>query len=176
MSGLDARARMATVPSIHIVYASTSGHTEYVVGVAVDALRKGLTSAEIEVQRVEKVVAEDLLRGDILVLASSTWNTGGSEGQLNPHMHELLRVRAKDIDLQGKKVLCIGLGDSRYHFTARALTLLEEYVTAHGGTLIPQSLKIVNEPYGQEDAICDWAAAVADRIENEKLKIENSPS
>lgn len=144
------------MPSLHIVYASTSGHTEYVVGVAVDALKTKRADVQVEVQRVERVQAEDLLRGDVLVLASSTWNTGGQEGQLNPHMHELLRVRAKDVDLQNKPVFCIGLGDARYHFTARALALLEEYVKAHNGQLLAPSLKIVNEPYGQEASVEHW--------------------
>jgi len=34
----------------------------------------------------EKTQPQDLLSGDVLLLASSTWNTGGIEGQLNPHM------------------------------------------------------------------------------------------
>lgn len=151
---------MTSVPSIHIVYASTSGHTEYVVGVAADALKQSLTSAQIEVQPAEKVLPEDLLRGDVLILASGSWNTGGQEGQLNPHMHALLRDRAKAVDLAGKKVLCIGLGDSRYHFLLGALTYLEEFVASHGGTLAGPSLKIINEPYGQEEAMEAWARQI----------------
>jgi flavodoxin I len=152
------------VPSLQIIYASTSGHTEYAVGCVVDALREKAPEMAVEVRRVELVQAEDLARGDVLVLASSTWNTGGSEGQLNPHMHELLRVRAKDVDLGKKPVFCLGLGDARYHFTARALTLLEEFVTTHNGTLLSPSLKIVNEPYGQEDLIVKWTEALSQSL------------
>lgn len=151
---------MRSVPSLHLIYASTSGHTEYVVGVVVDVLKKEKPDLAVEVQQAEKVTADDVLRGDVLLLASGSWNTGGSEGQLNPHMHELLRARAKDIDLKGKSVLCIGLGDARYHFTARALTLLEEYVTSHGGKLLSPSLKVINEPYGQEETIEQWAKQI----------------
>ena len=45
---------------------------------------------------------------------------GGMEGQLQPHMHEFLLKRAKDVDLKGKNVAVIALGDERYYYTARA--------------------------------------------------------
>ncbi len=159
-----ARWYHASVPSLHVIYASTSGHTEYVVGLVADVLKAKAPDVTVEVQRVELVQPEDFARGDVLVLASSTWNTGGQEGQLNPHMHELLRVRAKDTDLGGKKVWCVGLGDSRYHFTVRALEHLETYVKTHNGSLQSPSLKIVNEPYGQEKTVEEWAAQLASTL------------
>jgi flavodoxin I len=140
------------VTSLHIIYASTSGHTEFVV----DTLMTSLKDVTIERQRAELTQADDLLRGDILVLASSTWNTGGPEGQLNPHMFALLTVRAAAIDLKGKKVAVIGLGDDRYHFTCAAADLLEEYVTSHGGELIQPTLRIINEPYDQTKKVEEW--------------------
>ena len=146
--------------SLHIVYASTSGHTEYVIGEVVSllgVLRQAQHDIEVEVQRAEQTRAEDLLRGDVLLLACGTWNTGGVEGQLNPHMHAFLRERAKDIDLKGKQVAVIGLGDDRYHFTCRAADHLEEFVRTHHGILIEPTLRIINEPYGQEKIIKDWA-------------------
>ena len=45
----------------------------------------------------EKTQPQDLLSGDILLLASATWNTGGIEGQLNPHMSVLLHDKAKTL-------------------------------------------------------------------------------
>lgn len=144
------------MPSLHIIYASTSGHTEYVVGQVVQELKASSPQLWVETQRAELVKPEDLLKGDTLVLASSTWNTGSIEGQLNPHMHVLLKDRAKDIDLQGKKTALIGLGDDRYHFTVGALTHLEEFVRTHNGQLVEPALRIVNEPYGQEDTVKDW--------------------
>jgi flavodoxin I len=134
------------VQTLHIIYASTSGHTEYVVDQAVSAL-KGM---DIEKQRAEQAVPEDLLRGDVLLLASGSWNTGGIEGQMNPYMHILLKEKATDIDLHGKKVLLIALGDDRYRYTAGALAHLKEFVTMHNGQVIEPALTIVNEPYGQE--------------------------
>jgi flavodoxin len=142
------------VPSLQIVYASTSGHTEYVVGVLGEALKEAATVAAT---RVERATADTLLAGDVLLLASGTWNTGGVEGQLNPHMHAFLHGAAKDLDLHGKTVAIVALGDERYRYTANAGKHLAEYVVAHGGALLGEPLKIVNEPYGQEDTVKAWA-------------------
>jgi len=143
------------MPSLHAIYASTSGHTEYVVSVLLSYLRKdGLKDSEI--QRVEQAGIEDLSRGDILLLASGTWNTGGIEGQLNPHMHDFLGKRAAKVDLHGRKLALIGLGDARYRYTCRAAAHLEAFVESHGGKLVLPTLRIVNEPYGQEAKIQKW--------------------
>ncbi len=136
--------------SLHIIYASTSGHTEYVI----DQVVKHLSGA-VKV-RAELAQPEDFLKGDVLLLATGTWNTGGIEGQLNPHMDELLRKRATAIDLGGKKVLLIALGDDRYRYTANAMTHLIEFVKMHNGVVMEPTLKIVNEPYGQEKKIEEW--------------------
>lgn len=142
--------------SIHIIYASTSGHTEYVI----DQVIASLSGVDIQKQRAEQAQSEDLLKGDILLLASGSWNTGGEEGQLNPHMYYLLKKRAADIDLGGKKVLLIGLGDERYRYLVGAMTHLEEFVKTHNGVIIEPVLKIVNEPYGQEPKVVQWIESI----------------
>ncbi len=146
--------------SLQIIYASTSGHTEYVVDQAIAAL-KGVA---VEKLRAEQTQAADLLKGDVLLLASGSWNTGGVEGQLNPHMHELLKKRAADLDLSGKKVLLIGLGDDRYRYTVGCMQHLVEFVASHNGVVIEPTLKIVNEPYGQEKKIEEWTAAISKNL------------
>jgi flavodoxin I len=146
----------STQPRIlHIVFASTSGHTAYVVDALIDSL-KSTPGWEIEETVAEKAQPQDLLSGDVLLLASATWNTGGTEGQLNPHMWALLEDKAKTLDLAGKPCACIGLGDHRYFYTARAADHLQHYIDAHHGRLIVPTLKIINEPYGQEEAVRDW--------------------
>ena len=108
----------------------------------------------------EQAKSEDLLLGDLLILASGTWNTGGVEGQMNPHMHDFLLTKAKDIDLKGKKVMLIALGDHRYFYTCRSGEHMRKFVMTHGGTVIEPSLLIVNEPYGQEEKIEKWSTKV----------------
>jgi flavodoxin I len=148
--------------SLHIVFASTSGHTEYVVEALIDSLGSNTPGWEIEQTMAEKAQPQDLLNGDVLLLASATWNTGGIEGQLNPHMWVLLQDKAKTLDLAGKPCACIGLGDHRYFYTARAADHLQHYVNAHHGRLIVPTLKIIDEPYGQEEAIRVWSKRLVD--------------
>jgi flavodoxin I len=148
--------------SLHIVFASTSGHTEYVVEALIDSLKSNTADWEIEETMAEKAQPQDLLSGDVLLLASGSWNTGSIEGQLNPYMWVLLHDKAKTLDLAGKPCACIGLGDHRYFYTARAADHLEHYVEAHDGRLIVPTLKIVDEPYGQEEAVRVWGKRLVD--------------
>jgi flavodoxin I len=71
---------MIQPPSLDIVFASTSGHTEYVTEALIDCLHSVAPGWQIVQTVAEKARPEDLLRGDIVLLASSTWNTGGVEG------------------------------------------------------------------------------------------------
>ena len=148
--------------SFHIVFASTSGHTAYVVEALIDSLRGITPGWEIEQTKAEKAQPQDLLNGDVLLLASATWNTGGIEGQFNPHMGVLLHDKAKTLDLAGKPCACIGLGDHRYFYTARAADHLQHYVKAHHGRLIVPALKVIDEPYGQEEAVRAWGKQLVD--------------
>jgi flavodoxin I len=146
--------------SLCIIFATTSGHTEFVV----DTLARSgeLSDWEIERTLAEKASQQDMLRGAVLLLASSTWNTGGLEGQLNSHMSVLLQSKANALDLAGKPTACIGLGDHRYYYTARAADLLQGYVESHHGRLVLPALRIIDEPYGQEKAILNWGKQLAD--------------
>jgi hypothetical protein len=58
----------------------------------------------------EKAEPQDLLSGDVLLLASGSWNTGGIDGQLNPHMWALLQDKAKMLDLAANRVRASGSG------------------------------------------------------------------
>jgi flavodoxin I len=148
--------------SLHIVFASTSGHTKYVVDALIDSLRNTAPGLKIEETIAEKAQPRDLLSGDVLLLASATWNTGSIEGQLNPHMWLLLNDKAKSLDLAGKSCACIGLGDNRYFYTARAVDHLQDYVQAHHGRLIVPTLRIIDEPYGQERTVKVWGKQLVD--------------
>lgn len=148
--------------SIHTIYASTSGHTEYVVDDAMNHFM--LDGFTVTKQRAEQASADDLLKGDILVLASGSWNTGGAEGQMNPYLDELLKKKAASIDLTEKKVLLIGLGDDRYRYTVGCLRYMIEFVQTHNGVVVEPVLKIVNEPYGQEEKVKDWVTEIGKQL------------
>ncbi|MBM3227560.1 flavodoxin family protein [Candidatus Peribacteria bacterium] len=144
--------------TIQIIYASTSGHTEYVVRVLEEFLRGQNVGCTL--QRAEATKPEELLREDLLILASGTWNTGGIEGQMNPHMHDLLQDRAKGVNLAGKPVAIVALGDDRYFYTCRAGEHMRRFVLDHGGKILGDALLIVNEPYGQEERVKKWGGKI----------------
>jgi flavodoxin I len=148
--------------SLYIIFATTSGHTEFVV----DTLARSVELSDWKLEQIpaEKASQQDMLQGAALLLASSTWNAGGGEGQLNPHMSALLQSRAKNLDLAAKPSACIGLGDHRYYYTARAADLLQEFIESHHGRLLLPTLRIVDEPYGQELAISNWGKQLSDAL------------
>ena len=151
---------LPTVPSIRIVYATTSGHTEYVVKEIQQYAQAKWPQLSMELKRAETAASEDLSNVDLLILATSSWNTGNVEGQLNPHMFHFLMDIAKDVKLNGQKVAAIGLGDERYFYTCKAADHLEDYIKTHGGTLLQPTLRIINEPYGQEEKFHEWADTI----------------
>lgn len=148
--------------SVHCVFASGSGHTEYVVQVLQAYLKE--KGVELTTQRAETATPEDFARGDVLLLGSGTWNTGGVEGQLHPHMYTLLNQTAKDADLAGKRATCIALGDERYYYTARSGEHQRKYIMDHGGEWCCDALTIINEPYGQEERVQKWAEKLLTRL------------
>ena len=156
------------MPSIHFIYASTSGHTEYVIAVVAQYLHDHAPHINVEVQRAELAHAEDLLRGDMIILGSGTWNTGGVEGQLNMYMEELLRDRAKEINFEGKAVSCISLGDDRYYFRTRCTEHFLRFIRDHKGALAVPPIVLVNEPYGQEEKIVKWAEKIMQHVSGEQ--------
>lgn len=148
------------MPVLHVIYASTSGHTEHVVRLveSIVTVEPGWT---VILKRAETATAEDLTAPDALVLASGTWNTGGIEGQLNMHMHALLHERAADADLAEKPVAVISLGDERFYFRVRCTEHFLRFIREHGGSSLHTPLILVNEPYDQTERIEKWGRSLA---------------
>ena len=141
------------MPKLRIVYSSTSGHTEYVLDVLIDYLKKNNAPVDIVMTHVEQTKPEDLLDCDYLLLASSTWDP--TEGLLPPDFLVFAK-EAKDIDLAGKPTCVIGLGDDRYFYTCRATAHLMQFAREHGGKNLMPPLAIINEPYEQDDTVVKW--------------------
>ena len=140
------------------IIASTSGHTAFVLDTLVAYWARTAPEITVRMIRAEEAKPEDFLAGDLLVLGSGTWNTGGKEGQLNPFMHELLFDRAKSVDLKNKRVALLSLGDERYYFTTRCTEHFLKFIRDHGGKLLGMPLTITNEPYDQMERIEKWGA------------------
>lgn len=156
--------------SISVIYATSTGNTEFVVDVLIESLAKLVKDARIVKQRAELTKAEDLTAADVLVLAAGSWNTANVEGQLQPHMYELLNVRAAATILEGKPAAAIGLGDTRYHFLARAAEKLTDWLKGARATILLPALTIINEPFDQSPKIEAWAGELAEKIAKLPLK------
>ncbi len=139
--------------TLRIIYASTSGHTEFVVDTLAKYLKERDPQMVTTLIRAERAMPEDLTKDDLTILASSTWNTGSIEGQLNPHMHAFLMTRAKDMDLRNGAFAVIALGDYRYFYTAKASDHLSAFIEHHDGKQVLPSLSIINEPFDQTERI-----------------------
>ena len=137
-----------------IVYSSTSGHTEYVLDVLKKYLVEKKAPLAVSMKHVETVKPPDLLACDILLLASSTWNT--TEGLLPPDFAAFVR-EARTLDLAGKPTCVIGLGDDRYFNTCKSAAHLMQFAREHNGKNLLPPLPIVNEPYDQDDKVMKWA-------------------
>jgi flavodoxin len=152
------------MPTLHAIIASTSGHTAFVLETVLKHWQEVLPALQVKTIPAELATADDLLQCDILLLASGTWNTGGVEGQLNPHMHELLTEREKGIDLQKKSVFLISLGDDRYYFTTRCTERFMQFLKESNGASAGIPLIIFNEPYDQIEKIQKWAEKAAEKM------------
>ena len=60
------------MPSLRIIYASTSGHTEYVATELARFLGQRLPGLTVALTRVESATPDDLTSSDVLLLASGT--------------------------------------------------------------------------------------------------------
>lgn len=153
------------IRTLTIIYASSTGHTEFVIDTLINALSKE-KDIRITKQRAETSTPDNLEKADLLLLACGSWNTGGPEGQMNPWMHDLLLNKSAETNLKGVNAAAIGLGDERYHFTCRAADLLTEFLKNHGATLMLPTLKIINDPFDQAAKVTGWAIELLQKIDN----------
>lgn len=149
------------------IIASTSGHTEFVLDTVLHHWKNVMPHMTVRTVRAELATADDFLNCDVLLLGSGTWNTGGIEGQLNPHMHALLFERMTNIDLQKKPVLLISLGDDRYYFTTRCTERFMEFLKKANGTSLTMPLVILNEPYDKVEKMKKWADGAVKKISDD---------
>ena len=155
---------MPPMSSLHTIVASTSGNTEYVVDTLHAYLKGKKGDLEISTQRAEEAEAEDLNKGDVLLLASSTWNHDAVEGYLNMHMREFLEKRCGDIDLKDRKVALVILGDDRYYYTGRGTERFMQFLMARGTKPLLMPLIIINEPFGQEEQVKKWGDKLLEQL------------
>ncbi len=145
------------VKSVAFFYTTATGNTEFVIDTVIQALEKDEKDLRINKQKIECTSEEDLHKYQVIIFACGSWNTENIEGQLSPYMHEFIHKKAVDTQLSGVYAAAIGLGDDRYHFTAKAADHLTDFLQKHHATIIVPTMKIINDPYDQINKIQSWA-------------------
>ena len=127
--------------SVLIIYGSTGGNTEMVVESAAEMLRA--KRHKITLKRAEVSKAADLLKADVIILASPTYGHGLLEGYMAKFAKGL-----RDLDLKGKSCAVIGLGDPKYEaqYHIESAAILESALADAGGKIILPALRISRTP------------------------------
>lgn len=129
---------------IHIIYASTSGNTQYVMEQVAKLWQT--EGYKVELHRAENTSVDVIKNNQNFLLATSTWD----HGMINPFFDKLL-AEMKNTDFSGKKSAFIGLGDRRYeqHYFCTGMTILKETWEKNNGKALGVALTIGREPFDQ---------------------------
>ena len=118
--------------NILLVYATNSGGTQ----LASQIVQEHLMSQNLQVtmKEVRDTQPEELTDADAVILASSTWDYEGLEGQPHPDYRPFMEL-FKGKKITGKKFAVLGLGDSSYTYFCGAVNHLEQFVKDLEGIL-----------------------------------------
>jgi flavodoxin len=139
---------------IHIIYASTSGNTEYVMEQVAKYWQEA--GMQVKLYRAEQTTISTISDNKYFLFATSTWD----HGTINPFFNALL-AEMKKADFSGKTASFIGLGDRRYehHYFCSGMTLLKTIWEKNQGKSVGVALTIGREPFDQviEEMVQKWA-------------------
>lgn len=147
---------------ILIVYASRRGTTRKIADIIVKILEANGLS--VDIRKASLSQASDLLKYDVLLLGSSTWE----DGDLHEDMDQIERD-LRDLDLKGKFAAAFGTGNSRFRYFCEAVDILETRLKHSGAKLLIPSLKSdIMEKKLQEEAE-KWGQDLLKTIKEMKL-------
>ncbi|MDO3662458.1 flavodoxin [Bacillus sp. C28GYM-DRY-1] len=130
---------------ILLVYATMSGNTEAMA----DLIEKGLQVAEVEADRFEAMDIDNaqLFNDyDYIIIGSYTWGDGDLPDEFLDLAEDM-----DEIDFSGKTCAVFGSGDTAYEFFCGAVDTLEAKIKERGGEIVLPSVKIENNPEGEEE-------------------------
>ncbi|MCO4851035.1 flavodoxin [Bacillus vallismortis] len=130
---------------ILLVYATMSGNTEAMA----DLIEKGLQEAEAEADRFEVMDIDDaqLFNDyDHIMMGTYTWGDGDLPDEFLDLAEDM-----DEIDFSGKTCAVFGSGDTAYEFFCGAVDTLEAKIKERGGEIVLPSVKIENNPEGEEE-------------------------
>lgn len=146
--------------SVLFVYGSTGGNTEMAVEKVAELLQA--KKHKVVLQRAERTDPKDLLKYDVIVLASPTYG----HGLLQEHMAKFVKG-LKEIDLKGKQCAVIGLGDPKYEaqYHIESAAKLEKLLEDHGGKILLPALRISRTPVMHlKGLIPYWAGQLLNKL------------
>ncbi|MCY7884703.1 flavodoxin [Bacillus spizizenii] len=130
---------------ILLVYATMSGNTEAMA----DLIEKGLQEAEVEAYRFEAMDIDNaqLFNDyDHIIMGTYTWGDGDLPDEFLDLAEDM-----DEIDFSGKTCAVFGSGDTAYEFFCGAVDTLEAKIKERGGEIVLPSVKIENNPEGEEE-------------------------
>lgn len=144
--------------SIRIIFASSGSDTLSVAARLMEAVAKASVSyVTVDMQAAWMSHEKDLLETNMLVLVSA-------EAEGRQHLHESMRsllfARAKDIDLDERRVACVSLGRDKE--TADLLIKeFRQFIDAHNGRFfIPPLILTTKELCAYDAEVREWATTL----------------
>jgi flavodoxin I len=117
---------------VTIVYGSSTMNTEFVS----KRLQREFGETEAKLLNVSEADTGDLENAENLILATSSWGSGSLQDDW-----ELFYPKLDEVDLSGKRVALLGLGDQENYPDSfcDALKHLADKVRERGGTLVGET-------------------------------------
>jgi flavodoxin len=146
---------------IHILYSSWWGNTKFVIDTVADIF----TTCDHQVTMFSAITADvaEFLQGDITILACPTYDHGLLHTPMDIYLQ---KSRESAVDLTGRRIVLIGLGDPKYDsdYTLESVRLMSEFILQQWGTLIYEPLRIVANPLTQVEKMQEWARGLMEVI------------
>lgn len=144
-----------------LVYGTLSGSTmtaTELVGASLREAKNEVTTVSAEEANKDMVASHE-----VLVIASPSWEDRGLDGQPLPEVRQFIESFTT-VDLSGKKISLLGLGDTSYPHYCGAIDVMEELLKKIQITPSIKSLRI-DKYYSlpdNEHKVKAWADAFAE--------------
>ncbi|MDC7232177.1 MAG: flavodoxin domain-containing protein [Spirochaetales bacterium] len=141
-----------------IIYGSKQGKTASMASIISSTLDE--KKIPVLCKNVYEARVEELKDYKFIILGSSTWSDGDLQSDFIDFEREM-----DDLNLKGHFGAVFGSGSSRFRFFCEAVRILEAKLRSLGSRIMLPSL-MVNDLEGRlEDETREWAAVLADEIE-----------
>lgn len=148
-----------------LVYGTLSGSTMTATELVGASLRE--SGNDVMSLSVEQATKDLVASHDVLVIASPSWEDRGLDGQPLPEVRQFVESLST-VDLAGKKIALLGLGDTSYPHFCGAIDVLEELLKKIQITPSIESLRI-DKYYSMPDnehKVKAWADKFAILLKN----------